>query len=137
MKPFLLAFLLPFSQLAQGSEHPQVSRVPVKTVGEILGNKTMLRGKNCGILGFARFSRIGQRGLLYRTLSELKRHRYQDAIFLQMDSDKLWRKPIPDGAYVLVRGYLDKELHGSLGVYPAHLIVEEIALTNDRKAGSQ
>ena len=128
MKIFCVIIVFLFSQSVQGSRHSETSRLLVKTVDEILRHKAELHGHNYIIIGFARFNRVGQRGLLYRNLRELKQHRYQDAIFLQMDLEKLWTKSLPDGARVMVTGHLDKDLHGSLGVYPAHVVVKEIHL---------
>lgn len=102
-----------------------------KTADEILRNRIALAGKDYKITGFARFDPLSKRGFLYRNLRELRRHDRERTIFLQLDLDKFWTHRIPDEAYVLVTGYLAEELHGPLGSYPAHVVVNAIEVAKE------
>lgn len=103
----------------------------MKTAAEVLENKRALEGRNYRVEGFAIFERPS-RGYLYSNLSDLKRGSSKNAIFLQTDLAKFRNLRIRDGQYVIVTGYLAEKLHGPLGVYPAHIVVNEIEIIRNK-----
>jgi hypothetical protein len=107
--------------------YPQ-SILPLKTADEILRHREMLKGKDYRISGFARFDRLSRRGFLYGGLSDLRKHNRKKTIFLQLDLKRFAKLQINDEQYVIVTGYLAEEMHGPLGSYPAHVIVDRIEL---------
>jgi hypothetical protein len=100
--------------------------LPLKTVDEILRHKEALDGRDYRIAGFVRFDRISKRGFLYRNLPELRKMDYKKTIFLGLRFEDFGNLKIRDEQFVIVTGYLTEDMHGPLGAYPAHVIVDRI-----------
>lgn len=86
----------------------------------------MFAGGQVVVQGFARFDRLSRRGFLYGSVKEMIARNYKRTIFLELGNENYTSLEIPDGTYVLVVGYLSPDLHGPLGVYPGHIIVDKI-----------
>ena len=76
--------------------------------------------------GFVRFDRLSQRGFLNKNLADMRNRNYRETVFLELGNENYSSLKIQDGTYVLVTGYLSKELRGPLGVYAGHIIVDRI-----------
>jgi hypothetical protein len=105
---------------------------PLKTATEILANKQTLQGKDYRILGYIRFDRPSRRAFLHRNLRELHKRDYKKTIFLGLRAKDFANRNINDGEHVMVTGYLATSMRGPLGVYPAHVIVDKIAVDPKR-----
>lgn len=108
------------------------------TATQFLSNKKGFDGKVISVEGFVRFDRSSQRGFLNKNLFDMRNRNYRQTIFLELGNENYTSMKIRDGTYVLVTGYLSRELRGPLGVYAAHIIVDRIQplRTSDRKRES-
>jgi hypothetical protein len=105
------------------------------TADEVL-RKPRLKGHVISVQGFVRFDRLSQRGFLYRDLSDMRHRNYRKTIFLELGNESFSSLKIPDGSYVVATGYLAEDLHGPLGVYPAHIIVDRVKMLRKNTAVS-
>lgn len=96
------------------------------TAGQLLREKKALQGKIVAVEGIVRFDRLSQRGFLYSDLADLRSREYHKTIFLELGNEGYSSLRVPDRSWVLVTGYLSPEEHGPLGVYPAHIVVNDI-----------
>ncbi len=126
-------FLMPFSRFAliTAALLTLITRGAVAapnkvTAGELLAHKQALHGNIVLVEGLVRFDRPSQRGFLYQTPKDLRNRNFRKTIFLELGNENYSSMKISDGSYVLVRGYLSKDLRGPLGVYPAHIIVDRM-----------
>jgi hypothetical protein len=104
------------------------------SAAELLSNKKAFHGRVISVEGFVRFDRLSQRGFLNKDLLDMRNRNYQQTIFLELGNENYTSMKIPDRTYVLVTGYLSKELRGPLGVYAGHIIVDRIQpLTTSRR----
>lgn len=109
------------------------SAADAHTADEVL-RKPRLKGHVISVEGFVRFDRLSQRGFLYRDLSDMRHRNYRKTIFLELGNEDFSSSKIPDGSYVVATGYLSKDLHGPLGVYPAHIIVDRVKVLQKASA---
>ena len=96
------------------------------TAAQLLRHKKTFEGKIVAVEGIVRFDRLSQRGFLYSDLRDLRRREYKKTIFLELGNEEYSSLKIPDRTWVVVTGFLSPEEHGPLGVYPAHIIVDEV-----------
>jgi hypothetical protein len=106
---------------------------------DLLSNKSAFDGKVISVDGFVRFDRRSQRGFLNKNLLDMRIRNYRQTIFLELGNENYASMKIPDGTYVLVTGYLSRELRGPLGVYAGHIIVDRIQplRTSQRRSTEQ
>ena len=98
----------------------------------LLLHKKAFDGNVIAVEGFVRFDRRSQRGFLYSNLKDMRNRNYPKTVFLELGNENYSSMKIRDGSYVLVTGYLSKELRGPLGVYAGHIIVDRIEITRAR-----
>ncbi len=121
MRALVGIFVLVFVSTAVASPRPRTY-----TVAQVILQLQHLRGHDIAIEGYARFDRLGRQAPLYGDLSVLRKHDFRRAVFLAFPLRTFDRYVVPDETHVIVSGYLEPDLHGSLGVYPAHLSADSI-----------